>query len=97
MASGDFDLGHPGVKIMTMHSSKGLQFPVVAITGLDEDRFPGPAPSPALRSEHVDRQRRLLFVACTRAVRRLKLFGSLDRPSSLVEGITEEHWDVEGN
>ncbi len=95
MASAEVDLGHPGVKIMTMHAAKGLQFPIVAIVGLEAGRFPTNPGSEATRKEHVDRQRRLLFVACTRAVRRLKLFGSLHRPSEFVAGITEDCWNIE--
>ena len=39
MQSREVDIGHPGVKVMTMHAAKGLQFPVVAVIGLNQD-FP---------------------------------------------------------
>jgi superfamily I DNA/RNA helicase len=56
--------GPPGVKLTTLHSSKGLEFPVVFVVGLDElDSNQGQ------RTEEL----RLLYVAMTRATHRLSL------------------------
>jgi DNA helicase-2/ATP-dependent DNA helicase PcrA len=85
-----------GVKIMTIHQSKGLEFPVVAIPGLCEGQFPVKLrenllintasieqlkqafdeqnrpisffnPFPTSHEEHLEEERRLFFVALTRA------------------------------
>ncbi len=94
MSSAEVDLSHPGVKVMTMHAAKGLQFPVVAIVGLTQGQLPSPPSSEAIGGDHLIRQQRLLFVACTRAIRRLRLFGSNTRRSQFLDSITDEHWDL---
>ena len=63
MDSGEVDLSHPGVKVLTMHAAKGLQFPVVAVVGLEQDRLPLPVRVGMDAVEHEAKQRRLLFVA----------------------------------
>jgi DNA helicase-2/ATP-dependent DNA helicase PcrA len=65
MQSGD------AVTLMTLHSSKGLEFPVVHIMGMEEGVFPH---SRALRSDtEIDEERRLCYVGMTRAREELKL------------------------
>lgn len=59
-----FDPGHASVKVLTMHSSKGLEFPVVAIPGI------GYMPH---AKEPPEDEARLLYVAMTRAMDRLLL------------------------
>jgi len=57
------------VTLMTIHASKGLEFPVVFITGLEEGLFPV---SGALNSqEEMEEERRLFYVAITRAMDKL--------------------------
>ena len=52
------------ITMMTVHSAKGLEFPVVFIVGLEENLFP----SPFCQSEsELEEERRLLYVAITRA------------------------------
>ena len=59
------------VSLMTVHSAKGLEFPVVYVVGLEENLFPG---SQALYStEDLEEERRLFYVAITRAEKRLFL------------------------
>ncbi len=65
------------VYLMTIHLSKGLEFPVVFIVGLEEDLFPS-ALSLNTRSE-LEEERRLFYVAMTRAEQRLVLTYTLSR------------------
>ncbi len=54
------------VSFMTIHSAKGLEFPVVFVTGLEEGLFPS---SRSLYDEHqMEEERRLCYVAITRAM-----------------------------
>lgn len=95
MHSKDADLGHPGVKVLSMHAAKGLQFPVVAIVGLEEGILPRPVPEGIDHEEHYTKQRRVLFVACSRAMRRLIVFSSAKRPSRFMQGISDDRWEIE--
>ena len=65
------------VYLMTIHLSKGLEFPVVFIVGLEEDLFPS-ALSLNSRSE-LEEERRLFYVAMTRAEQRVVLTYTLSR------------------
>ena len=58
------------VKLMTVHSAKGLEFPVVFLCGLSEGIFPGKR---ANTRERLEEERRLAYVAFTRAQKRLFL------------------------
>jgi len=58
------------VKLMTIHSAKGLEFPVVFLCGLSEGIFPGKR---ANTREKLEEERRLAYVAFTRAKDRLFL------------------------
>ena len=58
------------VKLMTVHSAKGLEFPVVFLCGLSEGIFPGKR---ANTREKLEEERRLAYVAFTRARDRLFL------------------------
>jgi DNA helicase-2/ATP-dependent DNA helicase PcrA len=60
-----------GVKLMTVHASKGLEFKYVFITGLEQDLFPHTKAN-ARPKEDNEEERRLFYVAVTRA--REKLF-----------------------
>jgi DNA helicase-2/ATP-dependent DNA helicase PcrA len=67
------------VILMTVHASKGLEFPVVFITGLEEGLFPH---SRSLDSrEEVEEERRLFYVAVTRAKKLLTLSYAKERRS----------------
>ena len=65
-----FDSSQPLVTLMTVHLAKGLEFPVVFLTGLEEGLFPiGAGGSPA----DMEEERRLCYVGITRARERLYL------------------------
>lgn len=59
-----------GVVMMTLHKSKGLEFPVVFLAGLDKDYIPSPR---AIEEGKIDEERRLFYVGMTRAQKRLYL------------------------
>lgn len=53
------------VTLMTIHSAKGLEFPVVFVVGLEEDLFPSAMAGDSMRA--LEEERRLFYVAITRA------------------------------
>ncbi|MEP6657013.1 MAG: UvrD-helicase domain-containing protein [Betaproteobacteria bacterium] len=69
--------GRPALQLMTVHSAKGLEFHSVFVTGLEEGLFP----HENSLSEHdgVEEERRLMYVALTRARRRLYLTNAQSR------------------
>lgn len=65
------------VTLMTLHSSKGLEFPVVFISGMEEGIFPS---AKSLMSDvQIEEERRLCYVGMTRAKERLYLSYALGR------------------
>ncbi len=65
------------VKLMTIHSSKGLEFPVVFIAGMEEELFPNSKSN--VDNEELEEERRLCYVAITRAEEKLYLTHSKQR------------------
>jgi len=66
-----------GITMMTIHSAKGLEFPVVFICGLEEGLFPTQR---AFFEEHqLEDERRLMYVAVTRAKEKLYLTSAFER------------------
>ncbi len=65
------------VTLMTIHSAKGLEYPVVFITGLEEGLFP--LMSSTLTLEELEEERRLFYVAVTRAMNKLYITYALQR------------------
>jgi DNA helicase-2/ATP-dependent DNA helicase PcrA len=67
----ELDEGQTGVTLMTLHSAKGLEFPAVFLTGMEEGVFPH---SRSLEdAEELEEERRLCYVGITRAKQRLYL------------------------
>lgn len=58
------------IKLMTIHNSKGLEFPVVFLTGVEDDIFPG-SKKVLFNPEELEEERRLCYVAITRAEEKL--------------------------
>ena len=65
------------VKLMTIHSSKGLEFDYVFIAGVEEGLFPGE--SAILNEEELEEERRLCYVAVTRARKALYISHASER------------------
>ncbi len=101
-----YDKESDAVVLMTMHSSKGLEFPVVFLPGMEENIIPS---SQCLYSEEeLEEERRLMYVALTRAREKLVITNASERlmfgrtsinkpsrffkeiPSSLVHDINSE-------
>ncbi len=88
-----------GVKLMTIHAAKGLEFKHVFITGLEQDLFPHKRDFMASK-EDQEEERRLFYVALTRAREKLfltyagirTLFGSrqVNAPSEFIYDLPEE-------
>jgi DNA helicase-2/ATP-dependent DNA helicase PcrA len=57
------------VQLMTIHSAKGLEFPIVFLTGMDEGIFPNENRN--LNKDFLEEERRLCYVAITRAMQTL--------------------------
>ncbi len=95
-----------GVKLMTVHSSKGLEFDYVFISGLEADLFPHKKMFDSKKSgEDNEEERRLFYVAITRAGKKLFLthaqtrtiFGSLEvnSPSEFINEIPTKYSEKE--
>lgn len=94
MSSRDLDLEAPGVKVLTLHAAKGLEFPIVAIAHVEADRLPRQTTATEAEeiAEHEASERRLLFVGCTRAMRRLFLTYDGSLPSPFLKDLSDERW-----
>lgn len=96
------------VTLITMHNTKGLEFDRVIITGMDEGIFPSlrrnNEDDPDEYQEKLEEERRLFYVAVTRARQELymtsckyrKVYGRLERfePSRFLSEIPEENYQV---
>ncbi|MFA5934006.1 MAG: UvrD-helicase domain-containing protein [Candidatus Paceibacterota bacterium] len=93
------------VRLMTVHSSKGLEFSHVFVVGLEQDLFPHKRMDKAMTLEAGEEERRLFYVALTRAKEKLFLswaslrtiFGSrqINAPSEFIYDIPERLADYE--
>jgi DNA helicase-2/ATP-dependent DNA helicase PcrA len=102
MTNADADPGRQAVKMTTVHTAKGLEFPHVFIAGFNEGIFPS---KKTATKEAMEEERRLAFVAVTRAERGLyitdaegrNLDGSYRYPSRFVFNIDREllHYTIE--
>ncbi len=81
-----YDEGAAAVVMMTIHSAKGLEFPVVFLAGAEEGIFPGHAT--ISNPEEMSEERRLAYVAITRAKEKLFVTSATER---LLYGSTQYH------
>lgn len=94
----NYDEEQDAVTLMTIHSAKGLEFPVVFLTGMEEGLFP--TMQSIADDEELEEERRLCYVALTRAKQKLyltntscrMLYGSTTytRPSRFISEIPPE-------
>ena len=100
----DGDEEQPKVTLMTVHAAKGLEFPTVFVVGLEENIFPSPMCTGSIRE--LEEERRLLYVAITRAEKHCILtcaqnrfrYGKMeyDTPSRFIKDIDPRLLKVEG-
>jgi DNA helicase-2/ATP-dependent DNA helicase PcrA len=86
-----------GVRVLTLHGSKGLEWPVVFLPGLEEDTLPHWNAIQA-GEDAVEEERRLFYVGTTRAQRQLIISSSSRRgayrrtPSRFLDGFDQERY-----
>lgn len=84
-----FDILEETIKVLTIHSAKGLEFPVVFILGLHNGTLP--TTFKTIDDEEselaIERERILLYVGITRAAEMLYLVTSKENPSNFISEI----------
>jgi superfamily I DNA/RNA helicase/mRNA-degrading endonuclease RelE of RelBE toxin-antitoxin system len=96
MASKELDLSAREIKVLTLQSAKGLEFPIVALAGFVHGPYPWrPATMPDdAFEETLSKERRVLYVAMTRAMRALLVAAPQQRSSSLFDGFDPAYWNL---
>jgi DNA helicase-2/ATP-dependent DNA helicase PcrA len=104
----DADRGNDGdaITLMTVHAAKGLEFPAVMVAGLEEETFPHHGLSPEDDPDDLEEERRLAYVAFTRAKQRLflshaktrRVYGEVKfrRPSRFLSEMPQEELERVG-
>jgi len=98
----DKDPDRDCISLMTIHASKGLEFPIVHLIGMEENLFP--SQMALMNRQELEEERRLFYVAVTRAERKLYLsfatsrfkYGSLIpcEPSRFIDEIDAKYLDM---
>ena len=98
----DKDPDRDCVSLMTIHASKGLEFPIVHLVGMEENLFP--SQMALMNRQELEEERRLFYVAVTRAEKKLYLsfatsrfkYGSLIpcEPSRFIQEIDSKYLDM---
>jgi len=96
MTSQNLELGQTGVKVLPLVAAKGLEFPVVAIAGFLDGRFPYNHPdwTPEAVAEAMQRARRTMFVGMTRAMRALLVIVPHTPPNDVLTGFDPSLWNT---
>ena len=76
-ATDDLDSEREYVKLMTIHNAKGLEFPVVFLVGMEEKIFPNT--TKVIIDDELEEERRICYVAITRAEEKLYMSYALTR------------------
>ena len=100
----DYKAPTDSVTLMTLHSAKGLEFPVIFIVGMEEGIIPHK--NSFLEPNGIEEERRLMYVGITRAKERLYLFNAkrrtlygeeaLTQPSRFIKEIKSDLLEQEG-
>lgn len=102
----DFHRDGSNVRLMTIHQSKGLEFPTVFVIGLTEGIFPNHRSIRERRKDGEEEERRLMYVAVTRACDMLYLSesegymddnGALKYPSRFISEADTDLLQIEGD
>ncbi len=98
MEGRELNLTHSGIKVLTLSSAKGLEFPIVALAGLLSANYPfiPRTASEDERAEILARERRTLYVGMTRAMRGLLVVVPTDPSTPLFTGFDASYWNVKG-
>ena len=93
------------VTLMTLHSAKGLEFPVVYLSGMEDGLFPSSMSIMSDDKTDIEEERRLCYVGITRAMERLVITGArmrmingetrYSKMSRFVEEIPKEYMEAE--
>jgi superfamily I DNA/RNA helicase len=96
MTGQDLDLIGPGIKVLTLHSAKGLEFPIVALAGFGNSAYPvfPSTASPEEREEILAKARRTMFVGMTRTMRALLVIVPASAKSTLLQGFDAAFWNL---
>ena len=91
----DLDLDYPAIKVMTLHSAKGLEFPLVVLLDINEGQLPRQhtdVPEEE-RTNYESNDLKLLFVGVSRAMRQLVVTCDMGRPSRFLASIGVDRWE----
>jgi superfamily I DNA/RNA helicase/mRNA-degrading endonuclease RelE of RelBE toxin-antitoxin system len=97
MSGQELDLTRAGIKVLTLRSAKGLEFPIVALAGFLERNWHAAVPSSATgeeREEFLELERRAMFVGMTRAMRALLVVVPAWGSSPLLTGFDARYWNL---
>jgi len=96
VAGKEIDLKASHIKVLTFHSAKGLEFPFVAVVGLESGNMP--SINKDLPTDEIivtiNEQRRLFYVGCSRAMRALMVCGSKSNPSEFICSLSKDDWII---
>ena len=73
--------GYPGIRLMTFHGAKGLEFDAIIVWNANDQQY------------HGDDERQLLYTICSRAMHALTLTVT-GTPSALLDGVPEDEYQL---